>query len=101
MIIYIQQIWSQIYFELRNTYQSENNFGSNIRNFNELIVLSLNIQSLLYLTFSLRFRETSKKGGIAIYCKKDLNPKLIPGLDRQNTFTFESIAIDNFKTSKF
>ena len=32
--------------ELRNTYQSENNFVSNIRNFSGLNVLSLNIQSL-------------------------------------------------------
>ena len=32
--------------ELRNTYQTENNFVSNIRNFSWLNVLSLNIQSL-------------------------------------------------------
>ena len=32
--------------ELRNTYQSENNFVSNIRNFSGLNVLSFNIQSL-------------------------------------------------------
>ena len=32
--------------ELRSTYQSENNFVSNIRNFSRLNVLSLNIQSL-------------------------------------------------------
>ena len=32
--------------ELRNTYQSENNFVSNVRNFSGLNVLSLNIQSL-------------------------------------------------------
>ena len=32
--------------ELRNTYQSENNFVSNIRNFSGFNVLSLNIQSL-------------------------------------------------------
>ena len=31
---------------------------------------------------------------VAIYCKKSLNPKLIPGLVRQNTFTFESIVIE-------
>ena len=39
-------------------------------------------------------RETSKGGGVAIYCKRDFNPKLIPGLVRQKTFTFESIAIE-------
>ena len=33
---------------------------------------------------------------VAIYCKKSLNPKLIPGLVRQNTFTFESITIITF-----
>ena len=32
--------------ELRNTYQSENNFVLNIRNFSGLNVLTLNIQSL-------------------------------------------------------
>jgi len=120
--------------ELRNTYQTENNFVSNIRNFSGLNVLSLNIQSLsskfeelkillnrikksggnvsvlvlqeiwdvslpnlfLIKDFELftNTRETSKGGGVAIYCKKDLNPKLIPGLVRQNTFTFESIAIE-------
>ena len=39
-------------------------------------------------------RKTSKGGGVAIYCKKNFNPKLIPGLVIQNTFTFESIAIE-------
>jgi len=39
-------------------------------------------------------RETSKGGGVAIYCKRDFNPKLIPGLVRQKTFPFESIAIE-------
>ena len=39
-------------------------------------------------------REISKGRGVAIYCKKSLNPKLIPGLVRQNTFIFESIVIE-------
>ena len=39
-------------------------------------------------------RETSKGGGVAIYCKKDLNPKLILGLVRQNNFTYKLIAIE-------
>ena len=120
--------------ELRNTYQSENNFVSNIRNFSGLNVLSLNIQSLPSKFEELKIfldrieksggnvsvlilqeiwdvsipnlffikdfelftntRKTSKGGGVAIYCKKNLNPKLIPGLVIQNTFTFESIAIE-------
>ena len=56
----------------------------------------------LYLTYSLSkiwnysliHEKTSKGGGVAIYCKKNFNPKLIPGLVIQNTFTFESIAIE-------
>ena len=56
----------------------------------------------LFLTYSLSkisnyllTRKTSKgPGGVAIYCKKNLNPKLIPGLVIQNTFIFESIAIE-------
>ena len=52
----------------------------------------------LYLTYSFELftntRKTSKERGVAIYCKKNLNPKLIPGLVIQNTFTFEPIAIE-------
>ena len=48
---------------------------------------------LLYL-FLINTQKISKVVGVAIYCNKNFNPKLIPGLVRQNTFTFKLIAIE-------
>ena len=56
----------------------------------------------LYLTCSLSkilnyllIHEKHQKGEVLQYiAKKNLIPKLIPGLVLQNTFTFESIAIE-------
>ena len=44
ILFFVPDLFANI--ELRNTYQSENNFVSNIRNFSGLNVLSLNIKSL-------------------------------------------------------
>ena len=40
--------------------------------------------------------EKHQKGEGLQYIVKNFNPKLIPGLVRQNTFTFESITIITF-----
>ena len=103
--------------ELRNTYQSENNFVSNIRNFSGLNVLSLNIKSLLSKFEKLKKildRIEQSGGNVSVLVWQEIrevsipnfffkisnenhqkkHPKLIPGLVRQNTFTFESILIE-------
>ena len=54
--------------ELRNTYQSENNFVSNIRNFSGLNVLSLNIKSLSSKFEELKiFLDRIEKSGGNVY----------------------------------
>ena len=53
---------------LRNTYQSENNFVSNIRNFSRLNVTSLNTQSLSSKFEELKiFLDRIEKSGGNVY----------------------------------